>query len=126
MINTQPIILHDADSEAGWDDEVHGCVQWRTLFSADSTSTEAITAGIAEIMPGDQLKVHHHAQAEIYYILNGSGDATIDGKKHFVNVGTAIFIPGNAAHGIQNTGRTTLRFLYAFAVDSFSEVEYVF
>ncbi len=126
MIQTKPVILHKADSESSWDDELHGCVQWRTLFSADQTPTKALTAGVAEIMPGDQLKVHHHAPPELYYILSGSGVMMIEGVKYPVNVDTAIFIPVNANHGIQNTGQTVLRIFYVFAVDSFSEVEYIF
>jgi oxalate decarboxylase/phosphoglucose isomerase-like protein (cupin superfamily) len=46
--------------------------------------------------------------------------------RHNVSAGTGIFIPGNAEHGIKNIGFFTLKFLYAFAVDGFSEVVYVF
>ncbi|MCL4301870.1 MAG: cupin domain-containing protein [Anaerolineae bacterium] len=126
MTQNKPVILHTAGCEEGWDDELHGRVQWRTLFSAERTSTEALTAGVAEIRPGNRLKVHRHAPAELYYLLAGEGMVTIDGTEYPVGVGTAVFIPGNAAHGIRNTGQTLLRFFYAFAVNSFDEVEYIF
>ena len=77
-------------------------------------------------MPDDQLKVHRHALPELYYILTGSGVVTIDGVQHPVSADTAVFIPGNVAHGLRNTGQTILRFLYVFAVDSFSKVEDIF
>lgn len=126
MTQNKPVILHKAGCEEGWDDELHGRVQWRTLFSAERTSTEALTAGVAEIRPGNQLKVHRHLPPELYYLLAGEGMVTIDGVEYPVGVGTAVFIPGNAAHGIRNTGQTLLRFFYAFAVNSFNEVEYIF
>lgn len=126
MTSSKPIILHETHCEEGWDDDLRGRVRWRTLFDAGQTPTEALTAGVAEIEPGDQLKVHRHTPPELYYLLAGEGIVTIDGTEHPVKAGTAVFIPGNAMHGIRNTGATLLRFFYAFAVNSFSEVEYIF
>ena len=126
MANSNPVILQEAGCEEGWDDELHGRVQWRTLFSAERTPTEALTAGVAEIGAGDQLKVHRHAPPELYYLLAGQGMVTIEGVEYPVIANTAVFIPGNAAHGLRNTGQTTLRFFYVLAVNSFSDVEYIF
>ena len=126
MIRSEPVILHDAGFYDGWDDERRGCVQWRTLFSADRTPTEGMTAGVAEIQPGQQLNVHQHPQTELYYFLAGEGVLMIVGTDQPVRPGSAVFIPGNAAHGVRNIGPTTLRFFYVFGVDSFSEVEYSF
>jgi quercetin dioxygenase-like cupin family protein len=122
-----PVIIHEPSlTSDGWDDELHGRVSWRTLLSADQTTSEALTAGVAEIAPGQELKVHRHTPPEMYYILAGSGLVTIDGVAREVGPQTVVFIPGGAAHGIRNAGEETLRFLYAFAVDSFATVEYIF
>jgi oxalate decarboxylase/phosphoglucose isomerase-like protein (cupin superfamily) len=51
---------------------------------------------------------------------------TIGGVRHDVQAGTGVFIPGNAEHGIVNAGTEPLKFLYAFAVNGFSEVTYIF
>jgi mannose-6-phosphate isomerase-like protein (cupin superfamily) len=126
MSQTQPVIRHHQIYEEGWSDEIHGRVRWRTLFSANQTPTESLTAGVAEILPGDQLKLHRHAPPELYYLLEGQGVVTINDIEHDVCADSAVFIPGNALHGIRNTGQTPLRFFYAFAMDSFEEVEYVF
>lgn len=126
LTQSKPVILHEAGCDEGWADELRGRVRWRTFFDAGQTPTEALTAGVAEIEPGDQLKVHRHAAPELYYLLTGEGMVTIDGTEHLVRAGTAIFIPSNAAHGIRNTGQTLLRFFYAFAVNSFDEIEYIF
>jgi mannose-6-phosphate isomerase-like protein (cupin superfamily) len=126
MSQTQPVIKHHQIYEEGWNDEIHGRVRWRTLFSANQTPTESLTAGVAEILPGDQLKLHRHAAPELYYLLDGQGVVTINDIEHDVRADSAVFIPGNALHGIRNSGQTPLRFFYAFAMNSFEEVEYVF
>src|SRR5829696_1397558 len=38
----------------------------------------------------------------------------------------AVFIPGNARHSVEATGKSGLRVAYVFAADSFHDVEYVF
>lgn len=103
-------------------------VEWRTLLSGDRTPTSSLTLGVAEIEPDrpDAFRLHRHAQPEVYYILSGEGVVVIDGSEHRVRPGSAVFIPGDLEHGVRNTGPEPLRLLYAFAVDSFHQVEYVF
>jgi quercetin dioxygenase-like cupin family protein len=120
------VITTDGQTLDGWDDPVKGRVSWRTLFSGDKTPTNALTAGVAELQPGGWLGLHRHTPPEIYYVLEGRGTVTLDGAEHDVAAGAAVFIPGDCEHGIRNDGASPLRFLYAFAVDSFGEVEYRF
>jgi mannose-6-phosphate isomerase-like protein (cupin superfamily) len=55
---------------------------------------------------------HYHPRTEeIYYILEGSAEMTIDDEVRDVGVGDAIAIPAGAWHTIRNTGRTELKFL---------------
>jgi mannose-6-phosphate isomerase-like protein (cupin superfamily) len=127
MNRIEPLVLRVADvAEDGWDDPVHGRVRWRTLFSGDLTPTEKITLGIATLDAGDRLKPHRHDPPEVYMILDGHAVVTIDGVDHAVGPDTAVFIPGNAEHGIRNPGPARVRFLYAFGVDSFADVVYRF
>jgi mannose-6-phosphate isomerase-like protein (cupin superfamily) len=126
MGGSKPVILHETGYEEGWDDERHGRVKWRTLFSNGRTPTDSLTVGVAEIRFGDELKAHRHETAEVYYFLAGEGIVTIDGVENPVRANSAAYIPGNAAHGIRNTGQCDLRFFYVFAVNSFGDVEYAF
>jgi quercetin dioxygenase-like cupin family protein len=103
-----------------------GPVLWKTLLSGDRTSTDTLTLGIATLAPGDVLHEHRHEQVELYLVLEGTGEVTIDGGARAVGRGTAVFLPGGARHGIRNTGASELRFAYVFATDSFSDVEYDF
>lgn len=126
MGGKSPVVLHETDYEEGWDDERHGRVRWRTLFSNEHTPTESLTAGVADIKSGDELKVHRHEPAEVYYFLAGEGIMTIEGMEHPVKANSAAYIPGNAAHGIRNTGQCDLRLFYVFAVNSLGDVDYTF
>ena len=127
MTLARPLVIREEDIEPdGWNDPNKGRVAWRTLFSADQTATEGLTCGVAELERGGWLGLHRHAPAEIYYVLQGRGIVTLDGAEHEVSPGSAVFIPGNAEHGIRNAGPEPLRFLYAFPVDAFGDVEYRF
>jgi uncharacterized cupin superfamily protein len=110
-----------------WDDPTRGSVSWFTLFSRDITPTDSMTAGIAELAPGGgSLTPHRHSQPEIYYILDGTGLVTIDGRETVVTKGSAVFIPGDAAHCLQNNSDADLKLLYVFPTDAFSDVVYRF
>jgi quercetin dioxygenase-like cupin family protein len=123
----EPLVIRVEDQERdGWDDPVKGRIAWRTPFSGDRTETDSLTAGMAELEPGGWLGLHRHDPAEIYFVLQGRGLLTLDGAEYVVTAGSAVFIPGDAEHGIRNDGTALLRFLYAFAVDSFADVEYRF
>lgn len=122
----QPVLLHEAECDEGWNKERNGRIGWRTLFSNERTPTESLTAGVGEIGPGDRLGAHQHTPPEVYYILAGEGAVRIREEEYRVKPGSAVFIPGDAVHGLCNTGQDTLRFFYVFAADSFEDVDYHF
>ena len=127
MGQLQPLVVSDSDvARDSWDDTTKGVLEFRTLFSAGTTATQALTAGVADLNAGDWLGLHRHTPAEIYYIVQGHGTVTLDGADYPVSAGTAVYIPGGTEHGIRNTGPTPLRFFYTFAVDSFDDVTFRF
>ncbi len=123
----QPFIVHEEDieSEDGKDLNL-GPIRFRTLISADQNPSGRLTVGVAEIDPDPSrgMEIHRHTQPEIYYILEGKGIITITEEEYPVRRGTAVFIPGAAAHGTRNTGTDPLRFLYIFPADSFEKINY--
>jgi mannose-6-phosphate isomerase-like protein (cupin superfamily) len=127
MGQLKPLVIAETDvASDSWDDSVKGVLRFRTLFSGGVTTTQTLTAGIADLSAGDWLGLHRRTPAEIYYVVEGKGIVTLDGVDHPVSAGAAVYIPGDAEHGIRNTGPTPLRFFYAFAVDSFGDVTYRF
>jgi mannose-6-phosphate isomerase-like protein (cupin superfamily) len=127
-MQTKAVVKHVSEGLAGgWQDSQRGPASWYTLFSSDITPTDSLTAGVVTLEPYiGKLSIHRHNPAEIYYILSGQGVVHIDGTDYPVTVDSSVFIPGDALHGIYNTGSSPLRFFYAFALDSFAEVEYKF
>jgi mannose-6-phosphate isomerase-like protein (cupin superfamily) len=123
----QPVVLDEKNAmRDGWDDPVRGRIHWRTLFSQGLTPTEGVTCGVAELSSGEWLGLHRHAPPEVYYVFAGAGVVTLNGEESAVKAGGVVFIPGMAEHGIRQTGTEVLRFFYAFPVDSFEGVEYLF
>ncbi|KAJ5085383.1 hypothetical protein N7532_010154 [Penicillium argentinense] len=105
----------------------YGTLTWHTLLSTPTTQTSDLSAGIAVCPMGTgHLCAHRHTQAEIYYILEGEGDVTIDGVVSRVGKGDTVFIPSDAEHGIVNTGPRELRWFYVFPTASFGDVVYRF
>lgn len=121
----RPIVGHESTLEL---EGLGPIVSWRTLVDGDRTPTERITAGIAEIDPGAPVDgaLHHHADPELYYFIEGNGAVHLDGEEVPVEPGSYVYVPGGTRHFVRNLGPVTLKFLYVFAVDRFSEVEYVF
>jgi quercetin dioxygenase-like cupin family protein len=129
-VASEPVFVESGDLDwETWPADLldeRGKVVWRTLLSADRTPSESLTLGIAELQPGDALREHRHDQPELYFILSGEGQVLAGGPPRAVRAGTAIFFPGNARHGLANTGSVELRYVYVFAADSFADVDYRF
>ena len=116
--------LEDQPVECGLD-QGHGTVTWRTLISSDRTPSSDFLLGWAEFPPNGVLHLHRHEPPEFYLCLAGSGIVTIDGCEHRLAVRTAVYVPGNAEHGVI-AGHDGLTFAYGFAKDSFADINYVF
>ena len=126
MSKPQPFVtrLEDAPLES-WSD-ARGRLSFHTLVSGGHTPSEGLVAGVAIVAPGGELAQHSHAQPEIYFALEGKAVVTIDGVAHDVAAGAAVFIPGDARHGIRNPFDETFRIFYVFPADRFDEIRYTF
>jgi len=131
-------------------------VTWKTLVSNEKTETDTFTVGVATCPPGRVvvcpassstsdsgtstpslhdpetlgnagfLKLHRHTHAEIYHVVSGTGMVCVEGQEYKVGKGSVVFIPGDAEHGIFNTGKEDLVWLYVFAADGFDNIVYRF
>ena len=99
-------------------------LRWKTLIGDGQADTKALTFGVFEVPEGRFLDAHFHAEHEIYFIQQGVGSVLIDKEVTEVGPGSIVYIPGNAVHGIRNTGKERLTLIWAFPNDQLSEIEY--
>ena len=53
---------------------------------------------------------HVHPEAEIFFILEGTAEFTLEGKTEIVEKNTSLFCPPNVSHGIRNAGDAPMRY----------------
>ena len=58
--------------------------------------------------PGSAIGYHLQKSDEIYYILSGRAELTMNGEKSIVESGTAILTRSGASHGLRQTGSEDL------------------
>lgn len=123
ILDTQACAQHAPES---FTEPLRGNTTWHTLLSAPNTPTSSLSAGVAVCPSNGTLALHRHRQAEIYYILSGTGEVEIEGKRQRVSQGMVLWIPGDAEHGVFCGGDETLKWLYIFPEGSFENVIYRF
>ena len=72
----------------------------------------AISVIMAWHKPGEGPPDHvHFSQEEMFFIVEGTYELTLDGQTSTVGPGTIVFIPRNVMHRFKNVGGTTARML---------------
>ena len=61
--------------------------------------------------PGKKSKLHQMSSSEIYYILEGTGNLTINEDTHSLEKNDSAFVPPNSKQFIENSGDVDLKFL---------------
>lgn len=84
----------------------------RELLHPDKQSVELRYSLAHAIVPPGQTSIPHAlTTSEVYYILSGQGDMSIDGETRRVEPGDAIYIPPNARQYIHNDSEEPLVFI---------------
>ena len=60
------------------------------------------------LKPGSAIGYHLQKEDEIYYVLSGRGEMTMDGKTFEVKPGDAILTRPGASHGLKQVGQEDL------------------
>lgn len=60
------------------------------------------------LKPGSGIGYHEQREDEIYYVLSGRGEMTLDGKTVAVGPGTAILTRTGSSHGLKVLGHEDL------------------
>ena len=55
-------------------------VRWKFVVDADFNGSKGLSCGFAEVLPGGNLTLHHHAPDEIYVVTQGSATLNKSGE----------------------------------------------
>jgi quercetin dioxygenase-like cupin family protein len=58
--------------------------------------------------PGSAIGYHVQTEDEIYYVLSGRGEMTVDNRKFEVSPGTAVLTRPGSSHGLKQVGNEEL------------------
>ncbi|MFP3156262.1 cupin domain-containing protein [Lachnospiraceae bacterium ZAX-1] len=77
---------------------------------------------ICEIVWGGAALLANHPNADhVFYILDGSGYALMDGKRYGFETGDIMWTPGNTDHEMYPNGTATLKFLVTLCPQGFKK-----
>ena len=68
--------------------------------------------------PGAAIGYHKQDRDEIYYVLSGTGELTMNGRTSIVGPGTSIPTRTGASHGLRQTGTEDLVIIIVIGKDS--------
>lgn len=96
-------------------------LQW--LVTKETVGAEIISMAVMDCPAGATVRpLHAHKDVEeIIYILEGEGEALVDGEVGKFKEGDAVLFPANSKHMVRNTGTTSLRTCSIFAPPTSSD-----
>ena len=81
----------------------------REIVSHRNSSVKNQSLAEITILPGTSVLEHYHIKTEeIYYIIRGEGQMSIEGENRIVGVGAAVVILPGQRHKIKNLSKTNL------------------
>jgi quercetin dioxygenase-like cupin family protein len=63
---------------------------------------------------GGQVPWHNQEQEEVYFIIEGTGEACLGEERRILISGQALYIPCGIFHQLTNIGDTPLRMIYCY------------
>ncbi len=65
-------------------------------------------ASLTLAKPGGEFPEHADPYTHIFYIIEGEGEAWVEGEKVILRGGTALTVPAGKKHGYRNSGKSDL------------------
>ncbi len=95
-----------------------GGIMKRVVMTHEEVVSALRMVNEAYLKKGQSFEEHSHpSMEEVFYILAGQGQFTIDQKSHTVNPGDYIYIPPNSAHSC--TALSDMKFIcFGVALDN--------
>ena len=75
-----------------------------------SQDTDRVSISMLKISPGVEIPIHtHDPQIDSIYVLEGEGEAYVNGSWQKIAPGDYLFIPPQEEHGVRNSGEKALK-----------------
>jgi mannose-6-phosphate isomerase-like protein (cupin superfamily) len=88
----------------------------RPVFNGRTSRGFGIELHMTEVPAGEAPHAsHRHAHEELLFVLEGTLEADIEGKKSRIGPGSVAYIGTNEEHGFRNVGETPARY-YLFTM----------
>ena len=86
--------------------EFPGGATYQPIIGDDTGAGMPIRIGIQTSQPGYQTRLHSHPYLEVLTVLEGRGEAWLDGEDGVVplELGVSIAFPANRVHGFRTVG----------------------
>lgn len=107
------IISWDNARQRGQLDDPRG---YAKVFVDETLGAKKLRMHISVIKPGMRAHdPHQHEGEEIYFILEGTAEVSIEDEIFIANANTAVFVNSNKMHGIRNAGDSVLKYMVIIA-----------
>jgi quercetin dioxygenase-like cupin family protein len=92
-------------------EELQKAVHWKILVgnNAPSILLEDVLMGVLDLEAGGFYPLHSHPSPEIYFVLSGKAEWTIEAETFTAGPGEAIYHAPNVPHRMVNKGTEPLR-----------------
>lgn len=87
----------------------------RVMVGEGGLSAKSFCQGYVVIPPGAGVPEHAHPQEEVYLILSGAGEMTVDGETRPVKGVCTIYIPSGISHTLVNSGEDEMVLVFTYA-----------
>ena len=87
----------------------------RVLVGEGGLNAKSFCQGYVVIPPGAGVPEHTHPQEEVYLILSGAGEMTVDGETLPVTGICAIYVASGIPHALVNSGEEEMAFVFTYA-----------
>jgi mannose-6-phosphate isomerase-like protein (cupin superfamily) len=77
----------------------------KALVGPENSQSSRIDFRISRYAPNAHVQEHvHKIQEQIYYVIEGEGILTLDGKEHLMRPHDYVYVPPGVRHAFANTG----------------------
>ena len=109
------MIVKNINEGGDWLEHCHegkGSIHFLRVFESKDFESNWSFVDRSILPPGSSIGLHKHGQnEEMYFIIEGKGIMTIDGKEREVKEGDLILNKANGTHGLRNESNEVIKIL---------------